>query len=119
MREIKFKAVYENKIYGVAEINFGGGYSVDKGRTITLIGETMICSVKLSDVELLQYTGLKDRNGVEIYQGDILKHLDGTYKIVQINKQTMNWNIRSVNEPGILLNDIVAGNVYKNANLLR
>ena len=69
MREIKFRAWDKEieKMYPVLEIDFVEEwvrmYSKITGRH---------CN-HLDDLVLMQYTGLKDKNGKEIYEGDIVK----------------------------------------------
>ena len=92
---------------------------------------------RLADLELLQFTGLKDSKGKEIYEGDIVSEyrLNETFRkyTVQYDNDTarfelvnkkMGWR-HGVNIGGalyFLINDVspleVIGNIYENSELL-
>ena len=127
MREIKFRAWLkkekkmvnvETLFIGINRLCFGNSKTED------------LFFRDFEEVELMQYTGLKDKNGKEIYEGDIvLIKLDETstwYKtVVGFKKGAFIANLIDKEDyvyifhHGFTGDDFeIIGNVYENKNLL-
>lgn len=81
----------------------------------------------LDDCVLMQYTGLKDKNGREIYDGDIVEVANKSYKSrgqIAWSNHTAKWLVAFYNgapfELGTWNTELyeVIGNIYENPELL-
>lgn len=128
MREIKFKAYckIDHIVYEVLSIDFVREEIClwDKETTVDI-------DIDFDDVELMQCTGFKDINGVEIYEGNILQidnrkavvyciengfyliDLTGSFidDLIELGTQ---YPLKS----SISLKSKVIGNIYENLELL-
>lgn len=119
MREIKFRAwdKEKKKWVRVFELLFD-----IKGKLIGL--KTMddfgnIDRLNINRYELVQYTSLKDKHGKEIYEGDIIKYLNGQNMFVQWNEEEAMfcidigyWFYRCAKHSEVI------GNIHENPELL-
>ncbi len=115
-REIKFRCWNKDKkeMHQIKRLDFG-----DAGITMDGFGDLF---------PLMQYTGLKDKNGKEIYEGDIVRVV-GKIKVPQIigfdTKEVRfcfvydtGEAMRNMNPSEIPLLEII-GNIYENKDLIK
>ena len=76
MREIKFRAWDSSKKI----MHFGREFSIALNGDIRFL-DVSPCDYALRDQEIMQFTGLLDKNGKEIYEGDIVKYDDSSFGI--------------------------------------
>ena len=129
-REIKFRVFVDNKMFYQDKYN---AYS-DNLASIDICKKTItitefynyedVYRFEDKEVKLMQYTGIKDKNGKEIYEGDvvilndteeenrcIVKYKYGSYILVDGD---LRENLSNVEAKFLE----VIGNVYENKNLL-
>lgn len=127
MREIKFRAWLKEKKemidnarpdFFCKQLNYLRGNSA---------GGQDVLGVSTEDIELMQYTGLKDKNNKEIYEGDVLSNGNDEkpYKVIFENGSFRAEFEGDFEEYSFYLIDIVAqhceivGNIYENPELLK
>jgi len=127
-RPIKFQAYLKdiNKMVEVTEINwYDNLYEKGNISSIRYAGETTYAhhyfEFDPNNVILMQYTGYEDKNGKEIYEGNIVEYYDTLY---EVRWMLGGFYITDIKEGGFLevaTNERymkVVGNIYENPELL-
>lgn len=126
MQEIKFRVwdKKHKKISLVDAIDFEHDEIYGKN------GRERYTPKPFKDIELMQYTGMTDKNGKEIYEGDIVeawsegikargkikRRIDGLWLMYPAWQNGTTWSLAPDKDGGTTV--LVIGNIYENPELM-
>ena len=139
MRKIEFRAwdKYDKKLYRVCDIDFINS----EATVITDEDRAEQERRKCKNIELMQFTALLDKNGKEIFEGDLIKTLrrgkdiigeiaycdkwasfyfgyNNPYGVGIAENDIFEWHYRETHDDHIIISEVV-GNIYENPELLK
>lgn len=125
MREIEFRAWLKKhlKLVNVKRIDFEAQEIVYDEIDFEYEDVIREKTALFKDISLLEYTGLKDKNGVKIFEGDIVRCDDEICTIVW-DEQYLTYAVNFKEDGNTNLGDFdskdleVIGNIYENKELL-
>lgn len=121
MRELKFRAwdqLTGKMYYNVQDMYDGWSEEEWSSDEIYLTGipTTSFGAIISSKIPVMQYTGLKDKKGFEIYEGDIVRTETG---VGEVWDRLGCWFVSLGKELGYYNDQIeIIGNIYENPELL-
>ena len=124
MKEFKMKAWLkkEKKMVAIIGIDFNYEY-IRYTEDGNLFNENYK-TVAFKDIELLQFSGAKDKAGQELYEADVIKFNDGIddiYGLISYDDEDAVYCVSYENVTEYLLNMAgdfeIVGNIFENPNL--